>query len=210
MKVTVEMGSKVVKRLLELMEKRRLSSNQAIEKAILDLPIEVSSGVGIRIEKYFDLQEELTATKEHLNTWKQAAKSHRAIQYKLRDELKKANELLKIRNQLLKETQTDCKIFAERFWQAQWNLEVSGNKNQVLETRLVRAYKVEYELIEELVHAQEVEKGLKEELKIADGLIETGNQLLEMIPACPAHGSQCIPHALDWVIARKQEAERCC
>jgi hypothetical protein len=40
---------------------------------------------------------------------------------------------------------------------------------------------------------------LKEELRVTEELLETRNKLLEAIPACPVHGSQCVPHAMEWV-----------
>jgi len=40
---------------------------------------------------------------------------------------------------------------------------------------------------------------LEAELKVADKLLETRNELLKFIPACEAHGDQCVPHALEWI-----------
>lgn len=40
---------------------------------------------------------------------------------------------------------------------------------------------------------------LRDELEVTDKLLESRNQVLEAIPPCPLHGSQCIPHALDWI-----------
>lgn len=39
----------------------------------------------------------------------------------------------------------------------------------------------------------------KAELKVTDALLEERNRLLKTIPACDAHGEQCIPHAIAWV-----------
>lgn len=42
-------------------------------------------------------------------------------------------------------------------------------------------------------------ESLREELRITDQLLEQRNKLLAAIPACEAHGDQCIPHAIEWV-----------
>ena len=45
-----------------------------------------------------------------------------------------------------------------------------------------------------------IEKGqLKEELAVTDSLLEERNRLMGAIPECPAHGAQCVPHAIEWV-----------
>ena len=38
-----------------------------------------------------------------------------------------------------------------------------------------------------------------EEIHISDKLLEQRNKVLAAIPACPDHGDQCIPHAIEWV-----------
>lgn len=48
---------------------------------------------------------------------------------------------------------------------------------------------------------------LQEELRITDKLIEERNRVMEAIPPCPNHGSQCVPHALEWVEAHKKQDE---
>jgi hypothetical protein len=45
---------------------------------------------------------------------------------------------------------------------------------------------------------------LQEELEVTDRLLEERNQVMEAIPACPAHGNQCVPHALDWIEWQKE------
>lgn len=40
---------------------------------------------------------------------------------------------------------------------------------------------------------------LQEELRITDKLLEGREQVLRAVPACPAHGNACIPHALEWL-----------
>ena len=49
---------------------------------------------------------------------------------------------------------------------------------------------------------------LEEELRITDKLLAERNRLLEAIPPCPMHGSQCVPHALEWI--HKKLSEECC
>jgi hypothetical protein len=45
---------------------------------------------------------------------------------------------------------------------------------------------------------EEIER-LKKELRLTDELLAERNRVLEAIPACLIHGSQCIPHALVWI-----------
>ena len=40
---------------------------------------------------------------------------------------------------------------------------------------------------------------LSREIEVDDKLLASRTELLEAIPECPTHGSQCIPNALDWV-----------
>lgn len=40
---------------------------------------------------------------------------------------------------------------------------------------------------------------LQAELAITNKLLDTRNELLALIPACEAHGDQCVPHAKEWV-----------
>jgi hypothetical protein len=40
---------------------------------------------------------------------------------------------------------------------------------------------------------------LEEELKITDKLLEERTRLLHTVPACEAHGDECMPHAIQWV-----------
>ena len=42
-------------------------------------------------------------------------------------------------------------------------------------------------------------RSLREEVMLADKRIAKLEELLYRIPACPAHGEACIPHALLWV-----------
>ena len=44
---------------------------------------------------------------------------------------------------------------------------------------------------------------LREDLSIANKLLEARNEVIEAIPHCPDHGGQCLPHALLWVIAAR-------
>ena len=40
---------------------------------------------------------------------------------------------------------------------------------------------------------------LREELDVTDKLLAARDALLRSIPACAAHGDQCVPHAMEWV-----------
>lgn len=40
---------------------------------------------------------------------------------------------------------------------------------------------------------------LREELDVTDNLLAERTRLLQIIPACDAHGDQCVPHAMEWV-----------
>ena len=44
-----------------------------------------------------------------------------------------------------------------------------------------------------------------EELLVTDKLLEERNRVMEAIPPCPRHGSQCVPHALEWVEAHRKQ-----
>jgi len=50
------------------------------------------------------------------------------------------------------------------------------------------------ELEEKLVEA-------REEIAVDDKLLAERNRVLATIPPCPAHGAQCVPHALEWIQA---------
>lgn len=42
---------------------------------------------------------------------------------------------------------------------------------------------------------------LKQNVYYSDQIIETRNRLLKLIPPCPVHGEECVPHAMEWVSA---------
>ena len=48
-------------------------------------------------------------------------------------------------------------------------------------------------------HWQEKAERLRKELDVTNILLDRRNQVLDAIPECPAHGSQCVPHALEWI-----------
>lgn len=48
---------------------------------------------------------------------------------------------------------------------------------------------------------------LTEELRIVNALLDERNKLLDAIPPCPYHGSQCVPHALNWIETAKEVQE---
>ncbi len=37
-------------------------------------------------------------------------------------------------------------------------------------------------------------------------IIESRNKVLQAIPPCPAHGNECVPHALEWIAGHKNIA----
>ncbi len=45
---------------------------------------------------------------------------------------------------------------------------------------------------------------LEEELRVTDSLLNERMRVMREIPECPAHGDNCVPHAIDWV--KKQKA----
>lgn len=57
-------------------------------------------------------------------------------------------------------------------------------------------------LLEAYVERQLAE--VREELEITDKLLADRDRLLAVIPACPQHGAQCVPHAIQWVQAALQ------
>jgi hypothetical protein len=44
---------------------------------------------------------------------------------------------------------------------------------------------------------------LKEELRITDDLLTARMRVMDAIPECPAHGGNCVPHALEWIEKEK-------
>src|SRR3954467_3490400 len=53
--------------------------------------------------------------------------------------------------------------------------------------------------------AQTRNRELVEEVRISDRLLDDRNRLLKLIPPCPEHGDECIPHAIDWVMDMKAQ-----
>ena len=62
--------------------------------------------------------------------------------------------------------------------------------------------------IEQYEHDTKVQseriKELEGELLITNMLLNTRVELLHTIPECPEHGKDCVPHAIDWVLKRKE------
>lgn len=69
-----------------------------------------------------------------------------------------------------------------------------------------------FEVIKQFIYETGKEKGsvsggmalqslnaIEEELKTTDKLLEDRLKILEAIPACVAHGGQCVPHAMEWI-----------
>ena len=44
---------------------------------------------------------------------------------------------------------------------------------------------------------------LEEEMEVMEKLLAERNRVMHAIPACKAHGDQCVPHALEWIAKRK-------
>lgn len=42
-------------------------------------------------------------------------------------------------------------------------------------------------------------KELKEHVLVDEALLDERNRLLDAMPECSEHGSQCVPHALEWI-----------
>ena len=40
---------------------------------------------------------------------------------------------------------------------------------------------------------------LEEELSVADKLLDARREVLALIPSCPVHGLQCLPHCKEWI-----------
>lgn len=50
----------------------------------------------------------------------------------------------------------------------------------------------------------------REEIEVTDKLLEARNRVISLIPACEAHGDQCLPHAKEWIeqqLAPDQQAK---
>jgi hypothetical protein len=50
-------------------------------------------------------------------------------------------------------------------------------------------------------------EALEREVEVDDKLLTEQDRLLDAIPACEAHGNQCVPHAIEWVRAAKDLAD---
>jgi hypothetical protein len=44
---------------------------------------------------------------------------------------------------------------------------------------------------------------IREELRVTDIILNERNKVLDAIPPCPLHGTQCVPHALEWIDRQK-------
>ena len=45
-------------------------------------------------------------------------------------------------------------------------------------------------------------------LAITDKLLDARNEVLDLIPECPMHGPQCLPHAQEWIEKTRLEKAR--
>jgi hypothetical protein len=52
------------------------------------------------------------------------------------------------------------------------------------------------------------EARLRRELALTDQLLAARNAVIDLIPPCPIHGSQCLPYASDWIRMRVHRDER--
>ena len=48
----------------------------------------------------------------------------------------------------------------------------------------------------------------EELLDVTDKLLAERNRVVDVIPDCPVHGPQCVPHAVEWVEKAQAELER--
>jgi len=48
----------------------------------------------------------------------------------------------------------------------------------------------------------------KEQLEVDEQLLRARDSVLNAIPECPAHGPQCVPHALEWVANVQTERDK--
>lgn len=46
------------------------------------------------------------------------------------------------------------------------------------------------------------------EIEVDNKLLAERNRVLDAIPECPSHGSECIPHAMEWIAETCDENER--
>lgn len=47
-------------------------------------------------------------------------------------------------------------------------------------------------------------ENLRAELKVTDQLLNERMRVMEAIPECESHGSNCVPHAIEWVEEAKK------
>lgn len=50
-------------------------------------------------------------------------------------------------------------------------------------------------------------KELEQEIAADDQIMKEWARVLDAIPPCPAHGSRCVPHALEWVNSQLHKIE---
>ena len=48
----------------------------------------------------------------------------------------------------------------------------------------------------------------EELLDVTDKLLAERNRVVDVIPECPVHGPQCVPHAVEWVEKAQAELKR--
>ena len=69
-----------------------------------------------------------------------------------------------------------------------------------------------FEIIKQFIYETGKEKGsvsgdmalqsliaIEKELETTDKLLADRQKIMEAIPACVAHGGQCVPHAIEWI-----------
>lgn len=70
-----------------------------------------------------------------------------------------------------------------------------ADENQKYRDAMQKAFEYRTQLDE----ANERVAELKEELLVAEKLLEQRQRVLNAIPDCPTHGANCVPHAVEWV-----------
>ncbi len=47
---------------------------------------------------------------------------------------------------------------------------------------------------------------MKEHIRTLEKILSERMRVMEAIPACPVHGSQCVPHAIEWVTKQQRSS----
>ncbi len=205
MEVTVKIDSKVIRKLIAVMEERSLDFNAALRICVLGTHVVKNYDVLIETQKelaetkdalegiynlFINAETRITELEKELTEGKKAhacdLEEARQRVDSLRERIRKMeNELISIEAENLLEIKRDHAL------QKELKVSRQDTKIQCGEIKNLRG---------KLTHMYEIKDALQEELRVADQLIETRNTLLEMIPECALHGKHCVPHAQKWII----------